>query len=68
MERSFEVGDAVLQMDSGTRMKIAAVADDGRFVCTWTRGPSLHRQKFEPATLRHVPVSDHRAVLAVVRR
>lgn len=46
MEQQFEVGDVVEQRDSGKRMKVETVEDDGRFTCAWKQGAAQHRKKF----------------------
>lgn len=52
MEGEFAVGDVVQPIDGGSRMKIESIdRKDGRLTCAWTRGPALHRKKFNAAAL-----------------
>ncbi|HSW15167.1 MAG TPA: hypothetical protein VLI06_20125 [Solimonas sp.] len=51
MEQEFVVGDVVEQRDSGRRMKVESIDDEGRFVCAWKRGAAQHRRKFTAAEL-----------------
>lgn len=43
----FEIGDTVESVGSNVRMKVAAFNEaDGSFICSWKRGPAMHRRRF----------------------
>ena len=62
MEKAkFEVGDTVEWVGSNIRMKVAAFNEtDGSFICSWKRGPAMHRKRFlaeelAPGTMSAAP-------------
>lgn len=50
MERKIEVGDTVEEVGSNVRMKVESIDKvDGSVVCSWKRGPAVHRKKLPAA-------------------